>query len=102
MISSVKIMLLFFAALGFAGAGAALAVARLRQLREGIGDTGMRGLAFILSLFSAMCTMTVAGAMGIIAFGGVIVWCSYVLCAQRIGVFRIELYRPRAGAPARR
>lgn len=98
----VNIALLVFAALGFGGAGAAFAVARLRELQEGEADFGMRGLAFVLASFSAICTSAAGGLFGVVAFGGVISWASYVFCAQRIGVFRIELYRPRASAPARR
>ena len=102
MVSAVKIALLIFAALGFAGAGAALAVGRLRQLADGGADLGMRALAFVLTLFSAICTISAAGYVGILAFGGVIVWCSYVLCAQRVGVFTIEFFNPRESEPASR
>ena len=102
MIPVVKIVLLLFAALGFAGAGAALAVGRLRELNDGQTDVGMRALAFVLSLFSAACTISAAGLVGVIAYGGVILWSSYVLCAQHIGVFRIEHFSPRASEPAGR
>jgi hypothetical protein len=86
----VKIALLLFAALGFAGVGAALAVGRLRELQEGNSDLGMRCLASVLAVFAAACTISAAGFIGIIAFGGVIAWCSYVFCAHRMGVFSIE------------
>jgi hypothetical protein len=99
---AVKIVLLIFAGLGFAGAGAALAIGRLRELNEGDTDVGMRGLAFVLALFSAACTVSAAGLMGVAAFGGVIVWSSYVLCAQHVGVFRIEYFKPRESEPAGR
>jgi fatty acid desaturase len=101
-IPAVKVLLLLFAALGFAGAGGALAIGRLRELNEGDADVGMRALAFVLALFSATCTISAAGLLGVIAYGGVIVWCSYVLCAQHVGVFRIELFKPRASEPAGR
>jgi hypothetical protein len=101
-ISAVKVVLLMFAALGFAGAGAALAVGRLRELDDGDPDVGMRALAFVLALLSGACTISAAGIMGVIAYGGVIVWCSYVLCAQHVGVFRIEFFKPRASEPAGR
>jgi hypothetical protein len=98
----VKIVLLLFAALGFAGAGAALAIGRLRELNDGDPDVGMRALAFVLALFSGACTVSAAGLMGVIAYGGVITWCSYILCAQHVGVFRIEFFKPRASEPAGR
>jgi hypothetical protein len=100
--AAVKIALLIFAALGFAGAGAALAVGRLRQLTDGDPDIGMRSLAFVLALFSAICTISAAGYIGVLAFGGVIAWCSYVLVAQHVGVFTIEFFKPRESEPASR
>lgn len=102
MIPVVELALLMFAALGFAGAGAALAVARLHNLDSGETDLGMRALAFVLAVFSAICTVSATGFVGVAAFGGVIVWCSYVLWAQRVGVFRIEYFKPRASEPAGR
>ena len=90
MIALVKIALLVFAALGFAGTGAAVAVGRLRELQEGNPDLGMRGLAMVLGSFSAACTISATGFLGIIAFGAVVTWASYVFCAHRIGVFSIE------------
>lgn len=102
MIPVIKIALLLFAALGFVGAGAALAVGRLHDLDRGDADLGMRVLAFVLAAFGAMCTASAAGFVGVVAFGGVIVWCSYVLWAQRVGVFRIEYFKPRASEPAGR
>jgi hypothetical protein len=99
---AVKIVLLLFAALGFAGAGAALAIGRLRELGEGDPDVGMRALAFVLCLFSGACTISAAGYAGVAAFGGVIVWASYILCAQHVGVFRIEYFKPRESEPAGR
>jgi hypothetical protein len=98
----VKIALLLFAALGFAGVGAAWAVGRARELQEGESDLGMRALAFALALFSVACTMTAAGLSGVLAFGGVVVWVSYVIAAQHIGVFRIEYVKPRESEPASR
>jgi hypothetical protein len=101
-ISVVKVALLMFAALGFIGAGAALAIGRLHDLDSGETDLGMRALACVLALFSAICTVSAAGYLGVAAFGGVIAWCSYVLWAQRVGVFRIEYFSPRASEPAGR
>ena len=89
MISAINIILLTFAAAGFAGAGAALAVGRARQLMEGEADFGMRVVAIVLMVFAALCTSEAAGLLGVMAFGSVITWSSYVLSAHRIGVFRI-------------
>ena len=102
MIPAVKIVLLLFAALGFAGAGAALAIGRLRELSEGESDVGMRALAFVLCIFSGACTISAAGYLGVAAFGGVVVWTSYVLCAQHVGVFRVEYVNQRESEPAGR
>lgn len=99
---AVKIVLLVFAAMGFAGVGAALAIGRLRELNEGETDVAMRALAFVLAVFSAACTVSAAGLLGVVAFGGVIVWSSYVLCAQHVGVFRVEYVNPRESEPAGR
>jgi fatty acid desaturase len=101
-IPAVKIVLLLFAALGFAGAGAALAIGRLRELTEGEADVGMRALAFVLCIFSGACTISAAGYLGVAAFGGVVVWTSYVLCAQHVGVFRVEYFNQRESEPAGR
>ena len=98
----VTVVLLLFAALGYAGVGAAWAIGRSRELQTGENDIGMRAMAFALALFSAACTITVVGLSGVLAFGGVIVWCSYVICAQRAGVFRIEHSEPRESEPASR
>lgn len=102
MTPTVRVALLIFAAAGFAGVGRSLAIARLHELRQGDSDLGMRALAFVLMFFSAMCLVPVAGYTGVAAFGGVVSWFSYVWSAQRIGVFSIELYKPRASAHARR
>lgn len=99
---AVKIALLIFAALGFGGAGAALAVGRLRQITDGEPDIGMRALAVVLALFSAICTVSATGFAGVLAFGGVVGWCSYVFTAQHVGVFTIEFFKPRASEPAQR
>lgn len=89
MIPAVNIILLLFAAAGFAGAGAALAVGRSHVVEEGERDAGMLVIAGVLAVFAAACTSSAAGVLGIIAYGGVVVWTSYVLCAHRMGVFRI-------------
>jgi hypothetical protein len=100
--TAVNLFLLIFSAIGFAAAGAALAVGRARELEDGDPDLGMWAIAVTLALFAAACTSAVAGWLGIIAFGAVVVWASYVLCAHRIGVFRIEHFESPAGEPAER
>ena len=85
-----QIVLLIFAAVGYGCAGVALAVARQRRLLEGARDLGMLGVAGMLGFFAILCTMVSVGGFGILAFGGVLLWVSYILMAQHIGLFRIE------------
>ncbi len=85
------LLLLVFAAIGFAGAGASLAVARNRWLEEADRDVGMIGVATMLGIFGALCTVVAVGAWGIGAVGLVVLWASYVFMAQRLGMFHIEV-----------
>ncbi len=94
MTHGLQIVLLVFAAVGYAGAGVSLAVSRQRKLTEGARDLGMLGVAAMLFLFAALCTVIGVGVIGVPAFGGVVLWASYLFMAQRIGLFRIE-----AGGP---
>lgn len=94
-----EIILLLFAVIGFGGAGASLAVARCRWLEEGDRDVGMWGVAGMLFVFGALCTVVASGLSGVCAFGLVSVWASYVVMAQHLGMFRIET-PARRGAPA--
>lgn len=94
-----RFMLLLFALGGFAGAGAAFAVARGRYLDEGERDLGLGGIATLFFLFGALCTVAVSGLAGVLAFGGVVVWAAYLLMGQRLGLFRIET---RPAPPAAR
>lgn len=87
-----RIMLLTFALVGFAGAGAALAVARYRFLGEGERDLGLGGIAAMFLTFAALCTVAASGLFGVLAFGGVAVWASYLIMAQRLGLFSIETH----------
>lgn len=93
------LLLLVFAAIGFAGAGASLAVARNRWLEESDRDIGMIGVAVMLGIFGALCTIVAVGPWGIGAIGAVVLWASYVLMAQRLGLFRIDV-RTTAGVEA--
>ena len=65
-----RMVLLVFALIGFCGAGASLAVGRYRQLMDGERDLGMLGVACMLLVFGALCTVVGSGVMGVIAFGG--------------------------------
>jgi len=85
------IILLLFALVGFAGAGASLAVARARWLDEGDRDIGMWGVASMLLVFGTLCALVASGIPGICAFGSAAVWGSYVAMAQHVGVFRVEV-----------
>lgn len=85
-----QIVLLFFAGIGFAGMGAALAVSSGRRLAEGDHDVGMLGVAAMLGLFGFLCTTISAGIAGVVAFGGVVAWAAYVLMSQNLGLFSIE------------
>lgn len=97
-----RLILLVFAVVGFGGAGASLGVARYRHLAEGERDLGMLGVAAILFVFGALCTVVAAGYSGIAAFGGVVLWAAYVLMARHLGLFSIEApSAPESGAPPR-
>nr|PZN89137.1 MAG: hypothetical protein DIU52_14990 [bacterium] len=85
-----RIVLLIFALVGYGGAGASLAVVRYRRLSEGERDVGMIAVAVMLFAFGALCTLVGVGSAGILAFGGVALWASYVLMAQHMGLFTIE------------
>ena len=99
---TLAITLLFFAAVAFAGAGIAFAVARAREFEDERTDVGMRAIAALLLGFGASCTFLAVGLTGVFAFGGVIAWVSYVLTAQRLAVFQLEQWRPRADSVAER
>lgn len=90
MTAGLQLVLLVFAVIGYAGTGAALAVARARYVNQGERDAGMFSVALMMFLFGSMCTMVGSGLIGVIAFGGVILWVGYVVAAQRVGLFRIE------------
>jgi fatty acid desaturase len=85
-----RFMLLVFAMVGFAAAGAALAVTRYRLLGDGERDPGLAAIAAMFLLFGTLCTIAASGIFGVLAFGGVVVWGSYVLMGQRLGLFSIE------------
>jgi threonine/homoserine efflux transporter RhtA len=100
MTAGLHMVLLVFATVGFAGAGASLAVARTRHMNDGERDAGMLGVAGMLFMFGALCTAVGSGLIGVIAFGGVAVWVGYVVTAQRLGLFEIDTI-PREEAHAK-
>lgn len=92
-LQGMRIMLLLFALVGFAGAGAALAMARYRLMSEGERDLGLGGIAAMFLAFGSLCTVAASSLFGVLAFGGVVVWASYLFMAQRLGLFSIEAPR---------
>jgi hypothetical protein len=61
MVHGMRLMLLMFAAVGFAASGAALAVARYRLLGDGERDYGLGAIALMFGLFAALCTIAASG-----------------------------------------
>jgi threonine/homoserine efflux transporter RhtA len=94
MTAGLQIILLMFALVGFAGAGASMAVANSRRKVDGERDAGMLGVAAMLFVFGTLCTAVGSGMLGVMAFGGVVYWVGYVVTAQRVGLFRIETASP--------
>lgn len=90
MMYGMRLMLLVFALVGFTAAGAAIAVARYRFLGEGERDYGLGAIAAMFAIFASLCTIAASGLFGVLAFGAVVVWCSYLLMGQRLGLFSIE------------
>jgi hypothetical protein len=88
--TGLKLMLLLFALIGYAGAGASLAVARQRFVTDLERDLGMIGVSVMLIAFATLCVAVATGLAGVLAFGAVTTWVSYTLTAQRFGLFRIE------------
>ena len=85
-----RLGLLLVALVAFAAAGAALGVVRSRRLHEGSRDWSMISVAAALIAVGALCTAAATGLLGILAFGGVSVWASYIATAQRMGLFRVH------------
>lgn len=85
-----QLVLLLFGMVGFAGAGASLAVWRMREISEGERDSGILGGALLLAVFGTFSTLIGAGVAGVFGFGLVVGWVAYVLTAQRIGLLRVE------------
>jgi hypothetical protein len=94
----VRIVLLILALVAYAAGGAALAVVRSRSFAEGRRDLGMTSVAGSLIVVGALCTTAGGGLMGILAFGGVTVWASYIATAQRLGVFQVQTGIPQEPA----
>ena len=85
------LMLLLFAGVAFAGAGAALAIMRQRSAEQGERDLGLMSVVFMLVTFGALCAILSAGFGAIFGFGAVLMWVAYILTAHRIGMFRVEV-----------
>jgi hypothetical protein len=96
MVWGMRFILLVFATVGFGAAGAALAVARYRLLDDDERDFGLGAIAAMFLLFGTLCTLAASGIFGVLAFGGVVVWASYLITGQRLGLFSIET---RPGPP---
>jgi hypothetical protein len=90
MVHGMRLMLLMFAAVGFAATGAALAVARYRLLGDGERDYGLAAIAAMFGLFATLCTIAASGFFGVLAYGGVVAWGAYLVTGQRLGLFSIE------------
>lgn len=84
-------MLLLFAGIAFAGAGAALAIMRQRTAEQDERDLGLVSVIMMLVTFGSLCAILSAGFGAIFGFGGVVMWISYILTAHRIGMFRVEV-----------
>jgi hypothetical protein len=54
-------------------------------------------MAAMFMTFGALCTIAASGLFGVLAFGGVVVWASYLVMGQRLGLFSIEV---RPGPPS--
>jgi hypothetical protein len=91
MVHGMRLMLLLFAMVGFGAAGAALAASRYRLLGTGERDYGLLAMAAMFMTFGSLCTIAASGLFGVLAFGGVVVWASYLLMGQRLGLFSIEV-----------
>ena len=91
MTSGLTAMLLIFAGVAFAGAGAALAIMRQRAAEQGERDIGLALVVVMLALFGGLCAILSAGFGAIFGFGGVIMWAAYVMTANRIGMFKVEV-----------
>lgn len=90
----------FFALVSFTGGGMSLAVVRARSLRQAEPDSATYSLATLLLVCGICSAYMVTGVAGVFALGGVATWYSYVVTAQKLGVFRIEHGQPRTQRPA--
>lgn len=83
-------ILLLFAAVGFAGAGAAFAVARSRADVDSERDLGMLGVGVLLLGFATLCAAVLGGIAAVLAIGTVVTWAGYLFTAQRAGLFQVH------------
>ena len=99
MTSGLTVLLLIFAGVAFAGAGAALAIMRQRSAEQGERDIGLGLVVLMLGLFGALCAILSAGFGAIFGFGGVVMFAAYVMTANRIGMFKVEVGATQAAWP---
>lgn len=90
MTAGLAAILLLFAAVGFAGAGASLAVARGRRALDDDPDYGMLGVGALLLGFAALCAGVLGGLAAVLAVGLVLVAAGYAYAGQRLGSFQLE------------
>ena len=93
MTTGLSVVLLLFAAVGYLGTGASLAVARKRYASDDEPDFGMLAIAVMLAAFAILCTVVATGLSGVVAFGAVATWASYMAAAGHLGLFRLEVTR---------
>ena len=82
-------LVLLFGMLAYGGAGACAAVARARAV-EHEREVGMMGVAALLLGFGVLCSVVLGGVAAALAIGAPAAVATYLLTAQRAGLFRLE------------
>jgi hypothetical protein len=103
-----RIFLVLLSAVFFSGAGAALALWKLRRQTTEVPDFSALG-AGVVFFFASVLLIPAAGVLAVPALGAVVAWVGYLVAAQRRGLFAVETGRPepqprpvrRAPPPAR-
>jgi len=90
----IRLSLMLIALIAWAAGGAVLAAVRHRARLHAHQDWALTAVAIALLGVGALCSAAAGGLMAIFAFGGVCVWSSYVVAAQRLGLFRLHSPRP--------
>lgn len=94
----IRLSLMLVALVAWTAAGAVLAALRHRTRQYEHFDWGLTAVAGSLMGVGALCSAAASGLMAIFAFGGVCIWSSYVVAAQRLGLFRLQSPRPEETA----